>query len=48
MGQLFDNRGLQILACVLTALLILVWIIVFVTMVRCLKRRELLWPKNDK
>ncbi|EGS23960.1 uncharacterized protein CTHT_0006700 [Thermochaetoides thermophila DSM 1495] len=47
LGIAFDSAGLKIFGCVLAALIILVWMIVFGKMVVCLWRRELLWPKDD-
>ncbi|KAH9896262.1 voltage-dependent anion channel-domain-containing protein [Xylariomycetidae sp. FL2044] len=40
------SSGLRIFGCVMAAALILVWCLVFITMIRCLLRRELLWPKE--
>jgi tellurite resistance protein TehA-like permease len=41
LGAAFDSSGLQIFGCVLAACLVLVWILVFTKMLRCLWRREL-------
>ncbi|KAL2185170.1 C4-dicarboxylate transporter/malic acid transport protein [Thermothelomyces heterothallicus CBS 203.75] len=46
LGSAFDSPGLQIFGCVLAGCLVLVWILVFTKMLRCLWRRELLWPKD--
>ncbi|KAK1772394.1 voltage-dependent anion channel-domain-containing protein [Phialemonium atrogriseum] len=46
LGRVFDSRALQIIGCVVAACLIVVWLIVFTYMLRCLWRRELLWPKE--
>lgn len=46
-GHFFQSKGLQIFGAVMTVALILVWILVFITMLRCLKQRKLLWPKED-
>ncbi|GKT56976.1 C4-dicarboxylate transporter malic acid transporter [Colletotrichum tofieldiae] len=48
LGKVFQNNGLQIFGCVMAACLIVVWIIVFVTMIQCLYQRELLWPKDTQ
>ncbi|AEO71442.1 uncharacterized protein THITE_2123792 [Thermothielavioides terrestris NRRL 8126] len=48
LGTAFGSAGLKIFGCVLAACLVLVWILVFTEMLRCLWRRELLWPKEDK
>ncbi|ROT43559.1 hypothetical protein SODALDRAFT_42114 [Sodiomyces alkalinus F11] len=47
MGSVFDNDGLKVLTAVKTACLVFVWAIVFVTMLRSLKNRTLLWPKTS-
>ncbi|EAQ86608.1 hypothetical protein CHGG_07861 [Chaetomium globosum CBS 148.51] len=47
LGGALESPGLQIFGCVLAACLILVWILVFTEMLRCLWRKELLWPKDD-
>ncbi|KAL2141435.1 hypothetical protein VTI28DRAFT_2394 [Corynascus sepedonium] len=47
LGTAFGSNGLQIFGCVLAGCLVLVWILVFTKMLRCLWRRELLWPKGD-
>lgn len=43
----FSCRPLQIVGCAMTGLLVLVWAIIFVTMIRCIWKRELLWPKEE-
>ncbi|KAF6819972.1 c4-dicarboxylate transporter malic acid transporter [Colletotrichum sojae] len=48
LGKVFQNTGLQIFGCVMAAGLIVVWIGVFVTMIRCLYKKELLWPKDTQ
>ncbi|KAK4241041.1 malic acid transport protein [Achaetomium macrosporum] len=47
LGSAFDSPGLKIFGCVLTVCLVLVWVLVFTKMIRCLWRRELLWPKEE-
>lgn len=47
MSEIFDSRGLQIAGAVMAAALIIVWIIIFITMLRCLKQKKLLWPKDN-
>ncbi|KAK7753842.1 hypothetical protein SLS62_004208 [Diatrype stigma] len=46
LAKALDSAGLRIFGCVMAACLILVWLLVFVTMIRCLWRRQLLWPKE--
>ncbi|KAI0133302.1 voltage-dependent anion channel-domain-containing protein [Hypoxylon sp. NC0597] len=40
------STGLRICGCVMAAVLIVVWVLVFATMLKCLWNRELLWPKE--
>ncbi|KAI0180692.1 voltage-dependent anion channel-domain-containing protein [Hypoxylon sp. FL1284] len=40
------SNGLRIVGCVMAGLLIIVWLLVFIKMLRCLWKRELLWPKE--
>ncbi|KAK3946091.1 malic acid transport protein [Diplogelasinospora grovesii] len=47
LGKAFDSPGLQIFGCILTGCIIIVWIIVFTNMLRCLWTRQLLWPKDE-
>lgn len=47
LGTAFESNGLKIFGCVLTACIIIVWIFVFTNMLRCLYRRELLWPVDE-
>ncbi|KAK2001281.1 C4-dicarboxylate transporter/malic acid transporter [Colletotrichum falcatum] len=46
LGKVFQNSGLQTSGSVMAACLIVVWFIVFWSMIRSLYRRELLWPKD--
>ncbi|KAK2018940.1 C4-dicarboxylate transporter/malic acid transporter [Colletotrichum eremochloae] len=48
LGKVFQNKGLQISGCVMAACLIIVWFIVFGSMIRSLCRKELLWPKDTQ
>ncbi|KAK3304334.1 voltage-dependent anion channel [Chaetomium strumarium] len=41
LGTAFDSPGLKIFGCVLTVFLVLVWLLVFTKMLRCLWSREL-------
>lgn len=41
LGAAFESPGLKIFGCVLTVCLVLVWILVFSQMLRCLWRKEL-------
>ncbi|ROV97704.1 hypothetical protein VMCG_07365 [Cytospora schulzeri] len=46
-GRAFDCRPLEIVGCAMSGLLIIVWAIIFGMMIRCVWRRELLWPKEE-
>lgn len=43
----FSCRPLQVVGCAMTGVLVLVWAIIFVAMIRCIWKRELLWPKEE-
>ncbi|KAL2019111.1 hypothetical protein VTK56DRAFT_10062 [Thermocarpiscus australiensis] len=47
LGTAFESAGLKVLSCVLAGCLVVVWILVFTQMLRCLWRKELLWPKEE-
>ncbi|KAK5997127.1 Malic acid transport-like protein [Cladobotryum mycophilum] len=47
MGNILESPGIQLFGCIMTIILIIVWIGVFITMIRCLKERKLLWPKSN-
>ncbi|KAF3070733.1 Malic acid transport protein [Daldinia childiae] len=40
------STGLRITGCAMAAVLIVVWALVFISMLRCLWNKELLWPKE--
>lgn len=46
-GRAFESRPFEIVGCTMAACLIIVWALVFSVMIRCLWKRELLWPKDD-
>ncbi|KAM7212019.1 voltage-dependent anion channel domain containing protein [Rhypophila decipiens] len=48
LGSAFGSLGLKIFGCVLACCIILVWMLVFTMMLRCLWTRQLLWPKDDE
>ncbi|RYP70865.1 hypothetical protein DL769_004840 [Monosporascus sp. CRB-8-3] len=45
MATALDSAGLRVFGCVMAACLTVVWLLVFITMLRCLWKRQLLWPK---
>lgn len=47
LGRAFNNRPLEIVGCVMAAVLVVVWAAVFWKMIRCIYERKLLWPKED-
>lgn len=47
-GKAFKARAIQIIGCVLTPILILVWIFVFIMMVRAIILKQILWPQKDE
>ena len=46
LGKAFGNEPLKIIGCVMAALLVCVWFLVFGTMIRAVVRKQLLWPKD--
>ncbi|KAH8899625.1 hypothetical protein GQ53DRAFT_318787 [Thozetella sp. PMI_491] len=46
LARAFGSRPLEILACVLAGCLILVWLVVFLAMLKSLWRKQILWPKD--
>lgn len=47
MSGVFDSHGLRIFGATMTAIVIVVWIAVLATMIRCLKEKKLLYPKDN-
>lgn len=41
LGTAFDSQGLQLFGCVLAGCIVVVWMLVFAEMLRCLWRKEL-------
>ncbi|KAK7211615.1 hypothetical protein V2G26_018793 [Clonostachys chloroleuca] len=48
MSKVFDSQGIHICACVLTVVLVIVWVGVFITMLHYLRTKKLLYPKQRK
>ncbi|KAH6656680.1 voltage-dependent anion channel-domain-containing protein [Truncatella angustata] len=46
LADVLNNTGLKIFGCVMACLLILVWLLVFIRMMKGLRKREILWPKG--
>ena len=47
-AQALDNRAIGILGCVMTCLLILVWMAVFIMMIRAVVEKDILWPQKQE
>ena len=47
-GRAFESRVIQIIGCVMTPLLILVWFFVFGMMVRAVILKQILWPQKGE
>lgn len=47
-GKAFDAKAIKIIGCVMTPLLILVWVGVVVMMVRAVILKQILWPQKDE
>lgn len=46
-GKTFGCKPIEIVGCVMAGLLIVVWALIFGMMIRCIWKRELLWPKEE-
>lgn len=42
-----ESPGFRIFGCSMAASLVVVWVAVFATMIKCLVKKELLWPEPD-
>ncbi|GAB7350558.1 hypothetical protein MBLNU459_g1136t3 [Dothideomycetes sp. NU459] len=47
-GKALDNGPIRVVGCVLTCLVIVVWIYVFVNMIRAVIQHEVLWPQMQE
>jgi C4-dicarboxylate transporter/malic acid transport protein len=47
-GKVFDSVHIQILGCVMTCLLIVVWMAVFGLMIRAISTKQILWPSRQE
>ena len=47
-GKAFDCKPIQIVGCVMTGLLIMVWMFVFVMMIRAVVKKQILWPQRQE
>jgi tellurite resistance protein TehA-like permease len=46
LGKALETPGLQLFGSIMAAGLVIVWILIFIAMLRCLKQKGLLWPKD--
>ena len=47
-GKAFESYTIQVLGCVATCVLILMWIFVFVMMIRAIVLKQILWPQKGE
>ena len=47
-GKAFGSRVIQIIGCVMTPILILVWMFVFAMMIRAIILKQILWPQKGE
>jgi tellurite resistance protein TehA-like permease len=47
-AKALDSRAIKILGCVMTCVLILIWLTVFVCMIRAVLIKDILWPQKQE
>ena len=47
-GKAFQSRAIQIIGCIMTVLLIFVWLFVFTMMIRAVVLKQILWPQKGE
>jgi len=47
-AKALDSRAIRILGCVMTCVLILIWLTVFVCMIRAVLVKDILWPQKQE
>lgn len=47
-GKAFGSRTVQIIGCVMTVVLMIVWIFVFSMMIRAIFLKQILWPQKGE
>ena len=47
-GNAFGSKAIQVVGCVMTVILIMVWIFVFVMMIRAIVLKQILWPQKGE
>lgn len=47
-AKALDNRPIRIVGCVMTCFLIVIWITVFISMIRAVIVKDILWPQKQE
>lgn len=47
-AKALDNRPIRILGCVMTILVIMIWLVVFSLMIRAVLKKDILWPQKQE
>ncbi|KAI5360657.1 Putative transporter protein SLAC1/Mae1/ Ssu1/TehA [Septoria linicola] len=47
-AKALDNRPIRILGCVMTILVIMIWLLVFALMIRAVIKKDILWPQKQE
>lgn len=47
-GKAFESPTIQLIGCVMTSLLIIVWFLVFGMMIRAIILKQILWPQKGE
>lgn len=47
-GKAFGSKTIQVVGCVLAVILIMVWIFVFMMMIRAIVLKQILWPQKGE
>ncbi|KAF4550882.1 Voltage-dependent anion channel-like protein 1 [Elsinoe fawcettii] len=47
-GMAFNNRPIEILGCIFTIMIIMIWLFVFVMMIRAVYLKQILWPQKQE
>ena len=47
-GKTFNSKAIQIIGCVMTVLLIMVWFLVVGMMIRAIAQKQILWPQKGE
>lgn len=47
-GRALNNRAIRIVGCAMTILVMILWLIVFVLMIRAVIKKDILWPQKQE